>query len=503
MERRTARRRGSRRKRLCIFEISTIDGTAYSVDSAGNRTAKTDQHASVTSDLPGSTSRRPGSPLGYGCDAIYELLSTTQGSNTTESYTYDAVGNRLSSLGVSPYSYNSSNELTSDIPGSTNRRPGSPFCPNASYTYDSNGNTLTKTASGNTTSYTWDYENRLKSVTLPGTGGTVTFKYDPFGRRAQKVFTQNGSSTTTNYLYDGADTIEERDQNGNVLARCLISQAPLAGDLGALSCRTTNIDEPLAESRSGTTSSYQQDGLGSVTTLTNSSGAIANSYTYDSYGNLTASTGSITNPFRYTGREFDTETSLYYYRARYYDATIGRFFSEDPSRFASGTNDFFTYVENFPLNFRDPLGLQSSEGKGGGGATCCQKNIDIGKKELENALNNPQLMTGKIVKKYQNCLMKFPNMKIICDPTQKGCGLHLPLAVNTIVVTPLGTLGRKGPCGPVASTFLHEMVHVCYNNDLNSPPISGLDQEKETFGAECEVFGIGCACARDPKKCGY
>jgi hypothetical protein len=63
-------------------------------------------------------------------------LSTTQGSNTTESYTYDAVGNRLSSLGVSPYSYNSSNQLTST--------------PNASYTYDSKGNTLTKTASGNT-----------------------------------------------------------------------------------------------------------------------------------------------------------------------------------------------------------------------------------------------------------------------------------------------------------------------------------------------------------------
>ncbi len=79
------------------------------------------------------------------------------------------MGNRLSSLGVSPYSYNTSNELTS-LPGTT-------------YTYDNNGNTLTKVDGTGTTSYTWDYENRLSQATLPGTGGTVTFKYDPFGSR--------------------------------------------------------------------------------------------------------------------------------------------------------------------------------------------------------------------------------------------------------------------------------------------------------------------------------
>ena len=144
-----------------------------------------------------------------------------------------------------------------------------------------------------------------------------------------------------NYLYDGADTIEERDQNGDVLAHY---------------SRTTNIDEPLAESRSGTTNFCQQDGLGSVTTLTNSSGAIANSYTYDSYGNLTASTGSVTNPFRYTEREFDTETSLYYYRARYYDSNTGRFLSSDPLGFDADEN-FYVYVRNSAVDLNDPFGL--------------------------------------------------------------------------------------------------------------------------------------------------
>jgi RHS repeat-associated protein len=66
-------------------------------------------------------------------------------------------------------------------------------------------------------------------------------------------------------------------------------------------------------------------------------------YTYDSFGNVTNSTGSVTNFLEYTGREFDTETGLYYYRARYYDTITGRFLSEDPVRFESELN-FYDYV---------------------------------------------------------------------------------------------------------------------------------------------------------------
>lgn len=297
---------------------STIDGATYTVDSAGNRTAKTDNRANVTSN--------------YGYDAIYELLQTTQGGTTTESYTYDPVGNRLSLLGVSPYSYNSSNELTST--------------PSASYTYDNNGNTLTKTASGSTTNYTWDYENRLATVVLPGTGGTAAFKYDPFGRRIQKVFTQGSTTTTTNYLYDNDNSVQDVDQNGNLLARY---------------AETASIDELLAGSRSSTTSYYEQDGVGSITSLSSSAGALANTYTFDSFGKLTASSGSITNRFQYTAREFDTETCLYFYRARYYDPSAGRFLSEDPLGSDAGPNAY-TFVGNDPVIFVDPLGLHKLKG---------------------------------------------------------------------------------------------------------------------------------------------
>jgi len=124
---------------------TTLDGAAYAVHNSGNRTSRTPQPSGTASN--------------YAYDVLYQLTGVTRGSTTTESYTYDPVGNRLSSLGVSPYSNNTSNELTS-IPGTT-------------YTYDSNGNTQTSVTGSNTTTYAWDYENRMTSVTLPGTGGTV------------------------------------------------------------------------------------------------------------------------------------------------------------------------------------------------------------------------------------------------------------------------------------------------------------------------------------------
>jgi RHS repeat-associated protein len=193
-----------------------------------------------------------------------------------------------------------------------------------------------------TTTYNWDFENRLSSVVLPGSGGTVSFKYDPAGRRIQKVFTQGSTSTTSNYVYDGKgpNLIEEVDANGNATTRYIYSKA---------------VDEPLAQLRSGTTSYYEADGLGSVTSLSNAAGALAQTYSFDSFGNTTNSTGSLTNRFQYTGREFDSETSLYFYRSRYYDPKAGRFISEDTIRFNGGIN-FYNYVQGNPTNYRDPSG---------------------------------------------------------------------------------------------------------------------------------------------------
>ena len=290
---------------------TTIDGASYTVDSAGNRTAKTDQRLALTTN--------------YGYDSIYQLLSATQSGSTTENYTYDPVGNRLSSLGVASYTNNTSNELTATSL--------------ATYGYDLNGNAVTKNDSTGITTYNWDFENRLTSVVLPGSGGTVTFKYDPFGRRIYK----SSSSNTSVYAYDDMtfNVIEETNSSGTAVAR--YTEGP-------------DIDEPLAVLRSSTTSYYESDGLDSITSLSNGAGSLAQTYTFDSFGNQTASSGSLSNSFRFTGREFDSESSLYYMRARYFDPATGRFLSEDPVRFKAGTN-FYRYVNNNPANLVDPFGL--------------------------------------------------------------------------------------------------------------------------------------------------
>jgi RHS repeat-associated protein len=285
---------------------ATVDGASYTYDNAGNRASKTNYLNGITEN--------------YTYDALYELTQVTQGANTTESYSYDPVGNRLSSVGVPLYNYNSSNELTSTTLGA--------------YTYDANGNTL---GDGSKT-YSWNFENQLSSVTLPGSGGTVSFGYDPFGRRIQK----SGPLGTTNFLYDGQNLLEELDNSGNVLARYT---------------QTQNLDAPLSELRSGTTSYYQQDGLGSITSLSDSAGALAKTYTYDSYGKLIASTGTLTNPFQYTGRDFDSETGLSFNRARYFDPSTGRFLSEDPLGFLGSGSNSYRYVGNSPTNLIDPFGL--------------------------------------------------------------------------------------------------------------------------------------------------
>jgi len=158
--------------------------------------------------------------------------------------------------------------------------------------YDANGNTLSD-PSGK--SYSWDFENRLTQAVVPGAnGGTTTFKYDPFGRRIQK----SGPLGTTNYLYDGFNDVEEVDNGGNVLGRY---------------AQGSQFDDELSELRSGTASYYHADALGTITSLSSSAGALGNTYVYDSFGKPVATTGTLTNPFQYTGREFDPETGIYFY----------------------------------------------------------------------------------------------------------------------------------------------------------------------------------------------
>jgi RHS repeat-associated protein len=105
---------------------------------------------------------------------------------------------------------------------------------------------------------------------------------------------------------------------------------------------------------------YLTDKLGSVRENVTDSGVV-DSITYDTYGNIIAETHPTSGDrFKYTSREWDSEIGQYFYRARYYSPTDGRFDSEDPSGFKAGDSDLYRYVRNIPTSAIDPTGLRAN-----------------------------------------------------------------------------------------------------------------------------------------------
>jgi RHS repeat-associated protein len=285
---------------------------------------------------------------GYTYDGIYQLTRATHPTSPTEAFTYDGVGNRLSSEDHSSWAYDANNRLTGYN--------------DTSYTHDENGNMVTKTDGSGTTTYEYDSENRLIRITDPESRVT-TYTYDGLGRRIEK----NVGGTITRYVYDLEDILFEYDGNNNITAR--YTHGP-------------GIDDLIGMARGGESHFYHHDGLGSITGITDSSKQPVASYGYDAFGNIASQTGTLTNPYTYTGREYDQESGLYYYRARYYDPTIGRFLQPDPLDMAmvilirqyfpsSSTSELlyhyalenpliisnsYPYVANNPVNWVDPNG---------------------------------------------------------------------------------------------------------------------------------------------------
>ena len=115
------------------------------------------------------------------------------------------------------------------------------------------------------------------------------------------------------------------------------------------------IDNKLQVQYSGKTRHFMQDHLGSTVGITNESGNISTTNSYDSFGNPSNST--FFSRYQFTGREYDSFTGLQYSRARFYDPQIGRFLSEDPIGFKGKDINLYGYVRNRPLKYKDPKGL--------------------------------------------------------------------------------------------------------------------------------------------------
>lgn len=299
-------------------------------DDDGRRTSLTYPNGVVTS---------------YGYDNANRLLTIGHVKTPTTiealTYTYDTGGNRITQLrqnaaasnlptavAATNIAYDAANELTRWNNATNN------------LTYDSNGNLVTETQGGVTTTYTWDSRNRLTGINR--TGLTASFVYDGLSRRKTKTI--NG--TTTGFWYDCNDVYAE-----------LTGTTP-----SAIYIRGLSLDEPYIR-KGASDEFYETDALGSSLVLTNPTGASQTTYTYEPFGSTTQAGTASNNAFQYTGRENDG-TGLYYYRARYYNPKVQRFSNEDPfsgSYLVSGSLDRYAYALNDPISQADPSGLISPQ----------------------------------------------------------------------------------------------------------------------------------------------
>ncbi len=256
----------------------------------------------------------------FGYDNSNQLTSVTNGGSG-ESYAFDAVGNRSTSHLSSSYSYSPFNRLTATD--------------TASFNFDANGNTVEKSEGSNFWRYTWDAENRLAEASTRKQ--KVRYVYDALGRRVRRHIP--GTKELTKFTYDGDDVILDDDLNSGTTKYV----------------NGPGIDNKLRSTTSSSVRYLLADHLGSTNGLTNSSGTLTDSNSYDSFGN--PSDPTFPSRYGFTGRGYDSFSALQYSRARFYDPKIGRFTSEDPIGFGSGAVNIYGYVGNNALNATDPTGL--------------------------------------------------------------------------------------------------------------------------------------------------
>ncbi|MBQ7033917.1 MAG: hypothetical protein IJN25_09710 [Clostridia bacterium] len=176
--------------------------------------------------------------------------------------------------------------------------------------------------------YTFDGLGRMTGLTEDGK--TIAYTYNGDGQRVSKTV----DGVTTQYVWDGDYIVMEKTGNSTTVYK-----------------RGNRL---FANEKDGIKTFYRYNARGDVVQLTNASYAVTKTYRYDAFGNEQNIDANDTNPFRYCGEYFDTETGYIYLRARYYDPTIGRFISKDPIR--DGLN-WYVYCGNNPVMFKDPLGL--------------------------------------------------------------------------------------------------------------------------------------------------
>ncbi|RLA59831.1 MAG: hypothetical protein DRQ89_13575, partial [Epsilonproteobacteria bacterium] len=300
-------------------DSTVVSGYTYTLGSAGNRVQVVEHSGRV---------------VDYTYDAVYRLIGedfSSPGKNDTITYSYDAVGNRLSksdNSGTTLYTYDNNNQLLS---------AGS-----MTYSYDANGNRIGMSGGSGNASYTYDYENRMTTAQAPGQ--LTAYDYDADGIRVASSL--NG--IMTRYLVDKnrpyAQVIEERDFTGSVIVSYVFG------------------DDLISQHRSSSQSYYIYDGSGSTRQLINFIETVTDTYTYDAFGVEVDRSGRTPNRYLYTGEQYDSNVGFYYLRARYYDHLNGRFTSRDPfvgSIYDPESLHKYLYANANPVMYTDPSGMRT------------------------------------------------------------------------------------------------------------------------------------------------
>jgi RHS repeat-associated protein len=252
-------------------------------------------------------------------------------AEVTHNYAYDPIGNILQKNGIFYYycDHPTQPAQPQDCIGPIHKSAVAATSDGRHYVYDPNGNTLT--GAGRT--FTWNIDNRVSHLIAPG--GTVEMSYDYTGRRVKK----SGGGGITYFPFSGYEVTSAGSDGINKYIR--VGTEILAANLGQ-------------QKRF-----YHNDHLGGINVITDEASQRIQLTEYDPWGKVSRSEGTGDPNKRFTGKELDPESGLYYYGGRYYDPDLARFVSPDP--FVGEVYDpqnlnRYSYVINNPQTYIDPSG---------------------------------------------------------------------------------------------------------------------------------------------------
>ena len=337
------------------------------------------------------------------------LQSYKNGSEAAYTYAYDDNGNVTSitkGSASASYTYDALNQLTRVNDGFTNKT--------TTYTYDNAGNLLERKeyayttgalgAPTDTVTYAYDsvWKDKLVSydgeaITYDEIGNPLSYRGYTMAWEGKRLQSLSGNSTTASYTYDEQGVRSSKTVNGVMTTFSYNGSLLMAQVQGSGSSQVKQLysydasGQLISVNYNGTEYFYLRNGQNDVVGLMDASGTRVVEYTYDAWGKLISTTGTLANtlgadnPFRYRGYYYDTETGLYYLMARYYDPEVCRFISADvymtTGQGVLGGN-MWAYCGNNPVRRVEVLG-QSWEDIwelfgslfGAGGETVAEKSI--------------------------------------------------------------------------------------------------------------------------------